>query len=130
LQFRFTETESFIDTTSCSFPIALSFQTTVVGRVYFDNSGNFLGLTFHQDAIGTDSANGITLKESDHLTDMFNADGSAKEVGLPIHIQGANGLVIRDAGYLLINPDGSVAVIHGPHPQLEGNTAPLCDALS
>jgi hypothetical protein len=42
-------------------------------------------------------------------------------------------VVIRDAGYLLFNPDGSVAVIHGPHPQLEGDPAAiaaLCAALS
>lgn len=130
-QFRFTATESFTDTTSCSFPIALNLTITHVGRVYFDDAGNFVRLTDKQSAIGTDSANGITLKESDHWVDMFDASGAVKEVGLPIHIQaGGGGLVIRDAGFLYFNPDGTIAYMHGPHPQLLGDTAALCAAFS
>jgi hypothetical protein len=55
--------------------------------------------------------------------------GGAKEVGLSIKIQDG-AVVIRDAGYVLVNPDGTVAVIHGPHPILDGDTAALCAALS
>jgi hypothetical protein len=128
-QFKFTETVSFTDTTTCSFPIALNFHVNVVGRMFFDAQGHVQRIIVEQNAVGTDSANGITLRESDHVVDFINSVGSTKEVGLPIHIQGG-GIVIRDAGYILFNPDGSVAVIHGPHPFLEGDTAGYCAALS
>jgi hypothetical protein len=45
-----------------------------------------------------------------------------------VHIQGAGpGLVQHDAGQILFNSDGTVAAIHGPHPQFEGQT--FCFAL-
>lgn len=122
---------STTDTTSCAFPISINLQITIVGRVYFDNAGDVTGVTLQQSAIGTDSANGTTLTENDHWVDMINALGSDQEAGLPIHLQAAGGgLVIRDAGYLLFNPDGSIAIIHGPHPVIEGDTAAVCAALS
>ncbi len=131
VQFRFTETVSFTDDTSCSFPIALNFQVDIVGRVFFDAQGNFQSAIVQQNVIGTDSANGKTLSETDHNVDFFNAAGYDKTVGLPIHVRlSGGGVVIRDAGYVLFDPDGSVAFIRGPHPQLEGNTAALCAALS
>ena len=129
VHFSFTETISITDTTSCSFPITISGQANHVGTAFFDAQGNFQNAIFETNAVVTDSANGITLPETDHTVDFINAAGYDKETGLPIHIQDG-GVVIRDAGYLLFNPDGSVAVIHGPHPQLEGDTAALCAALS
>jgi hypothetical protein len=129
VQFKFTETISFTDTITCGFPIALNFQFNAVGRVFLDAQGNFQSMTIEQSVVGTDSANGITLRENDHFVDFLNSIGTDKEVGLPIHIQGG-GVVIRDAGYILFNPDGSVAYIHGPHPFLEGDTAAYCAALS
>lgn len=129
VQFKFTQTVSFTDTTTCDFPIALNLQVRAVGRVFLDAQGNFRSMTVEQNVVGTDSANGITLRENDHFVDFTNSIGGDKEVGLPIHIQGG-GVVIRDAGYILFNPDGSVAFIHGPHPFLEGDTAAYCAALS
>ena len=130
-QFRFTSTDSFTDTTSCSFPIETNLTTTHVGRVYFDNAGNYLGLSDHADTIGTDTANGITLPEFDHTVDMFDSSNADMEVGTPIHILGVSGgLVIRDAGLLFFNPDGSIGYMHGQHPYLVGDTASLCAAFS
>jgi hypothetical protein len=131
---HFTETfsESFTDTTTCSFPVTLSFTINHVGNVFFDAQGNFQRLIAETNVVGTNSANGITLRETDHVVDTFYATDYQKETGLPIHIQDG-GVVIRDAGYLLFSPDGSVAVIHGPHPQLEGDPAAIaayCAALS
>jgi hypothetical protein len=125
-------TLSFTDTTSCGFPIALNFQGNHVGTAFFDAQGNFQRAIVETNAVGTNSANGITLRETDHVVDFYNSDGYTKEVGLPIHVLDG-GVVIRDAGYLLFNPDGSVAVIHGPHPQLEGDPtaiAAYCAAFS
>ena len=48
---------------------------------------------------------------------------------LTFHVLG-QGLVLRDAGYILINPDGSVAFVNGPHPFMAGDTAAFCTALS
>ena len=129
VHFTFTDSGTFTDTTSCSFPITVSFQGNHVGTAFFDAQGNFQSAIVETNSVGTDSANGITLRETDHFVDFFNSAGYDKEVGLPIHIQDG-GVVIRDAGYILFNPDGSVAFIHGPHPQLEGDTAALCAALS
>ena len=129
VHFTFTETEFFTDTTSCGFPIALNLQSKHVGTAFVDAQGNVQRIIVETNTVGTDSANGITLRETDHYVDFFNSVGYVKEVGLPIHIQDG-GIVIRDAGYILFNPDGSVAFIHGPHPQLEGDTAALCAALS
>ena len=134
VHFQNTETESFTDTTTCGFPIALNFQSKHVGTAFFDAQGNFQRAIVETNAVGTNSANGITLRESDHFVDTFYSTGYQKETGLPIHVLDG-GLVIRDAGYLLFNPppDGSVVVMHGPHPQLEGDPAAIaayCAALS
>ena len=60
--------------------------------------------------------------------DTFYADGSAPTVGDTVHIEGVGpGLVQHDAGQITFNPDGSIASIHGPHPQFEGQT--FCFAL-
>jgi hypothetical protein len=128
IHFTSTDSGSFTDT-SCGFPVTVSFQGTHVGTVFLDAQGNFQRAIVETNAVVTNSANGITLPETDHFVDFFNSAGYDKQVGLPIHIQDG-GVVIRDAGYLLFNPDGSVAVIHGPHPQLEGDIAALCAALS
>ena len=100
-----------------------------MGTAWFDAQGNFQRAIVETNGVGTNSANGITLSETDHFVDFFSSTGYIKEVGLPIHVQDG-GVVIRDAGYLLFNPDGTVAVVHGPHPQLEGDTAAVCAALS
>ena len=132
VHFTFTNSVSFTDTTSCSFPIALSFQDNGVGTAWFDAQGNFQKAIVETNGVGTNSANGITLRETDHFVDFYSSSGYQKETGLPIHILDG-GVVIRDAGYLLFAPDGSVAVMHGPHPQLEGDPAAIaayCAALS
>jgi hypothetical protein len=129
IHFTFTNSESFTDTTSCSFPITVTFQANGVGTAFFDAQGNFQRAIVETNSVGTNSANGITLRETDHVVDFYNSSGYVKETGLPIHVLDG-GVVIRDAGYLLFNPDGSVAVMHGPHPQLEGDTAAICAALS
>jgi len=129
VQFRFTITNSFTDTTTCGFSIDLNFQLTIVGRDFFDDQGNFARAIVEEAVIGTDSANGITLPESDHWIDFINAALVDTQVGLPIHIQGG-GVVVRDAGFVVFNPDGSVAYFNGPHPFLEGDVAAYCAALS
>jgi hypothetical protein len=76
----------------------------------------------HQTAFFTISANGHTINEADHWQTFFYPDGSSRQVGLTVHIQGPGGIVQLDAGQIAFNQDGSVAYIHGPHPQFEGQT--------
>jgi len=121
---------SITDASSCSFPISINLQVTLVGRVFYDAQGNFQSVTIQQDTLGTDSANGISLREDDHWVDFIDSLGADKEVGVPIHVQGASGLVIRDAGLIQFNPDGSVVYLRGPHPSLEGENAAVCAALT
>jgi hypothetical protein len=129
VHFSFTNPISFTDTATCGFPINVNLLATVVGTAFFDSNGNFQSMTVEQGVVGTDSANGITLRDATHYVDFFNSLGADKEVGLTFHVQG-DGVVLQDAGYILINPDGSVAFVHGPHPFLAGETAPFCAALS
>ena len=128
-QFSFTQPVSFTDSTTCGFPIDVNLQATIVGRAFFDNQGVLQGVTVEQGVVGTDSANGITLRDTTHYVDFFNSLGGDKEVGLTFHVLG-DGVVLRDAGYILFNSDGSVAFVYGPHPFLGGDTAPFCAALS
>lgn len=63
VHFTFTETESFTDTTSCGFPIALNLQSKHVGTAFVDAQGNVQRIIVETNTVGTDSANGITLRE-------------------------------------------------------------------
>ena len=102
----------------------------VVGRAFFDAQGNLVQIDQEQNITGTESANGITLPTSSHFVEFINvATTASKQVGLTIKIQNG-GVVIRDAGILVFNPDNTVSFIAGPHPSFEGDTAALCAALS
>jgi hypothetical protein len=126
--FPFTST----DTTTCSFPIVTSLQVDLVGRAWLDSQGNFVRATVENTNIGTDTGNGVTLRENDHWVDHFAASGFDKQTGLEIQIR-HRGVVVRDAGYIVFAPDGSITVVHGPHPFIEGDPAAIaayCAAFS
>ena len=130
-QFRDTQTVSFFDDTTCGFRIDITARITSVGRQYFDRQGNSLGDTVHFNWVGTESANGVTLRDSFHFVLFGRSDGTDRFVGLIIHtLLPHGGVVIRDAGYLLVNPDGSFAIVHGPHPFETGDVAEYCAALT
>jgi hypothetical protein len=93
----------------------------------FDRSGEVARVSVHTDYRAVITANGHTIVERDKWMDVFNADGTARTVGDTVHIQGPAGMVQHDAGQIVFNSDGSVAAIHGPHPQFEGQT--FCFAL-
>jgi hypothetical protein len=96
-------------------------------RVFFDRSGEVARVSVHVDYRDVITANGHTIVERDKWMDVFYPDGTARTVGDTVHIQGPAGMVQHDAGQIVFNPDGSVAAIHGPHPQFEGQT--FCFAL-
>jgi hypothetical protein len=123
-------TDKFVDSEVCA---AEGFDVSAVEsqsghfEVFFNADGSFKDALVHQTAFFTISANGHTINESDHWQTIYYADGSSRQVGLTVHIQGPGGIVQLDAGQIAFNPDGSVAYVRGPHPQFEGQT--FCFAL-
>jgi hypothetical protein len=129
-QFKDTVPITITDTTSCPFTITLNVTDRVTGRQFFDAQGNVVQIDLEQNITGAESANGISLPTSSHFVEFLNfATGVPEEVGLTFKVQGG-AVVIRDAGILVFNPDGTVGFIAGPHPSFEGDTAALCAALS
>ena len=129
VQFRFTKPVVFTDTDSCGFPITVNLEADVVGRTFLDAEGNVQSAIVEQSVVGTDTANGITLRDATHYIDFFDSLGGVKEVGLDFHVQNG-GLILRDAGYIRFNPDGSVAFVNGPHPFPTGDISAFCAAFS
>ena len=97
--------------------------------VFSDQDGNFVraGVHFNYDA--TISANGNTIVERDTWQETFYADGTSRLTGSTVHIQGPSGIVVRDAGQVVFNADGSINFAHGPHQQLIDNVS-FCPALT
>ena len=124
---------SFVDTEVCAaapwqFDVNATEHEYGFSTFFFDQDGNFVKAIVHLKFDATISANGITLVGRGSWTFIFNAaDGTARDVGLTVHIQGPGGIVLRDAGQIVYNPDGSVNYIRGPHEQLSGVS--FCPAL-
>jgi hypothetical protein len=130
IHFSFTSPNVFTDTDTCVFPIAVNLQVNLVGTVFLDSQGNPESAIFEQNVVGTDTANGVTLRDATHYVDHFDALGGDRQVGLVFHVQfEGGGVVLRDAGLLDINPDGSIALVRGPHPFTEGDTTAFCAAF-
>jgi hypothetical protein len=126
----FSSHEVFVDSEVCA-PEGFSVDVVQdeVNRVLatFNRSGEVAFLAVHTDYRAVITANGHTIVERDKWMDTFYPDGTSRTVGDTVHIQGPAGMVQHDAGQILFNADGSVAAIHGPHPQFEGQT--FCFAL-
>ena len=127
----FSSHEIFVDTDVCApegFAVHVVEDEIADFRVFFDRNGAVAFVVVHVDYRAVISANGHTIVERDKWTDTFYPDGTARTVGDTVHIQGLGpGLVQHDAGQIMFDSDGSVAAIHGPHPQFEGQT--FCFAL-
>jgi hypothetical protein len=125
----FSVTETFIDAEVCApngFDVNVTQTETGFYEVFLGADGEFLRALVHMNYTATISANGHTILERDRWQTSFFADGSSTEVGLTVHVQGP-GIVQLDAGQIGFNPDGTVAYLHGPHPQALGQT--WCSAL-
>jgi hypothetical protein len=60
---------------------------------------------------------------------VYLTSDTATFTGLPFrYLDPDGGVVIRDAGYLLF-AEGGIAVVHGPHPSLEGEGFDPCPYL-
>jgi hypothetical protein len=125
----FSVTADFVDADVCApegFAVAVHQEETGAFRVFFDAAGDVRMVIVHLTYVADITAHGVTIHESDRWQDFFYPDG-ARTVGLTVHIKGPDGIVQQDAGEIGFNDDGSVAFIHGPHPQFEGQT--FCSAF-
>lgn len=125
----FSVTETFVDSEVCApegFDVNVTQTESGSFEVFLGADGEFAGALLHMNYAATISANGHTIRERDRWQTFFYADGSSREVGLTVHIEGS-GIVQLDAGQIGFNPDGSVAYLHGPHPQALGQT--WCSSL-
>ena len=125
-----TGTFEFVDGISCSFPIALTLDYRIMRTDFFDRAGNFKQGIVHVQLVGTATSNGVTMPESDHYSIHYAPDGGVTQTGLTIHTRLPGGGVFRDAGRIGRNPDGSIALVRGPHPGLSGDTAGYCQAFA
>ncbi len=126
----FSFTDDFVDADVCApegFAVAVHQEETGAYRVFFDAAGNPTRVIVHMTYVADITAHGVTIHESDRWQYFFYPDGSFREAGLTVHIKGPGGIVQQDAGQIGFNADGSVAFIHGPHPQFEGQT--FCSAF-
>jgi hypothetical protein len=123
---------SFVDTEVCA-PDPWGFDVNVTEheygsfQVFFDGAGNVNRVLVHLNYDAWISANGNTIVERDTWTFIATPD-SARNVGLTVHIQGADGIAQLDAGQVVFDVDGNVDYVRGPHPQALGET--FCAALA
>ena len=129
LHFALTKPNDFTDTDTCGFLIDVNLQVDLHGTLFLDSQGNVEKAIVEQNIVGTDTANGVTLRDATHYVDIFDSLGGVKEVGLDFHVQNG-GLILRNAGYLMMNPDGSVGFVAGPHPFPTGDISAFCAAFS
>lgn len=116
---------------STDFTIQVTGTDKIVEQTFFDKSGTPTKHVVHDQFRGTESAKGVTLLSSEDATITDNlVTGTETWVGQPLKISlPSGGVVIRDAGRLVYNADGTIAVEHGPHPFLDGNVAAYCAAF-
>ena len=128
-RFGFSNTDSYVDSEVCApegFAVDVTDTESATFTVFLNADGSFAGALGQWQYTDTISANGHTIIERDRWQTVYSADGTSRDNGLTVHIQGP-GIVQLDAGQIGYNPDGSVSYIHGPHPQLLGET--FCSAL-
>ena len=118
--------QTIVDTQTCAFPNTQVFTGTVRTITYPDGR-----VTQQFTLVGTITAHGNTLTDTDHYTIHTSTTGDAKMVGLVIHIvlPGA-GLIMIDAGKIALSPSGEVRGFTGRQDQLTGNSEAFCEALT
>jgi hypothetical protein len=130
----FDDTQVFVDSEVCA-AAPWGFDVNVVQHeygffdVFFNQDGSFAKLISHVNYDATISANGKTIVERDTWAFTFYPDETARVTGSTVHIQGPGGIVVRDAGQVVFNADGSINYARGPHQQLIDNVS-FCPALA
>jgi hypothetical protein len=127
------------DSTTCGFPITLDVTGSGSYSALLDAQGLNEYVHIHIRTVGTLSANGIVLRDvvaENLFTDFFTL--TMRETGLVFRDSFMDGgVVIMDRGRLIWNFDPNIGETvgdpifeAGPHPELHGDIAGLCAALT
>lgn len=115
---RFRDASSFVDeglSQECGFDVAISYDTRIMDKTFVSTAGVRMFTDFVRDTT-TFSANGHTLTFASARTFFDRLDGNIGWVGLPIKVTLDGGMITRDAGRIVVGPDGDVVFEGGPHP--------------
>jgi hypothetical protein len=91
----------------------------VQGTNHFTATGELRFTRTHSTIIDThrNLATGASLSETDHINEVFRADGSYTATGLFFHLRTPEGkLVVVEAGKISISPTGEVSVTPNVSP--------------
>jgi hypothetical protein len=132
---------SFVDTATCGFPIVgeYEFRNMIIDGAVATGTGT---LQLHQSNVGTLTAKGVTLRQSDHYTISVDfVDGvprTATWTGNLEYIRGPNDYVFHRTGQavfeVVFDPvlgfyvDGPLVTRHGLRANFDA--APFCAAFS
>jgi hypothetical protein len=131
----FTAHDQFVDTASCGFPIVGDYTFTNENETYFNAAGDITRVELHETTVGTLSANGVTLHESDRENVLVDfVDGTpmfSKHTGTLFHMIGPDGAVFLVAGQLVFEVvngfDGPLIAAHGV--DFGGDLSTFCAAF-
>jgi hypothetical protein len=127
------------DSMICGFPMTLDITGQATFNARFDADGNLTTVHVHGRAVGTFSANGIELRDFSSDNKFFDFQNlTMRETGLVFRDNLLGGkMVLMDRGRLIWNLDpatgqtvGDPLFEAGPHPELHGDIAALCAALT
>ena len=132
----FTAHDQFVDTETCGFPIAGDITFTNDNAGYVDAAGILVRVELHETTVGTFTANGVTLRESDtenvHVDFVDGNPVLAKHTGSLFHMTGPGGAVFHVAGQLLFEVvngfDGPLIAAHGV--DFGGDESTFCAAFA
>ena len=105
----------------CAFPIQVAGDIRVVTKIFLDQWGNpvrFAGFVT-DDLTITNLDNGKSLAGRDASTEFFDLPNllGSTFVGLPFRIKLPHGGTISfDAGKIVLDTDGNITFVAGPHP--------------
>jgi hypothetical protein len=115
----------------CGFPVTADLSGVLRYVLRFAADGNAIWIAVHIFREGTLSGNGVSLSEIDRDTQLIDlTSGAMLDVGVVFRVKPPNGPPVAfDRGLIRVGSDGSLEMVAGPHPALEGDLAALCAAL-
>ena len=116
---------------ACGFAVRVDLSGVLRYELRFDGDGDPIWTAIHILREGTLSGNGVSLPEVDRDNQFIDlTSGAMREVGIVFRVTIPNGPpVVFDRGLIRVGADGSLEMVAGPHPALEGDFAAVCAAL-
>jgi hypothetical protein len=131
--FPINETFIWDMSAACGFPVTETITGTVRIERFFDNTGTLVREMGEEEETGTFTANGLTVSTAGHLVTVRDlVNGTVTVTGVIIHTSlPTGGTIYLDRGRLVFDVNNDTLVFEaGPHPQLHGDVAGVCAALT